>query len=249
MKKILLILILFGLIFNSCDAQRNFAAKKLLFGQVQKPYINFGYLYNRYAIIDSRKITSSDDWRIPIYNNSNQDYEILSTYLGGESIAGGKLKSTGFVYWNSPNTGSTNESNFNARGSGLRGTNGTFSSLNSNLLFWIIFSPSPTSPQGVTILYNSASLSRGLSSANNGQSIRLIKNTTTLTNGQSGTYIGNDGKIYRTICIGTQDWLADNLTETKYRDGSIITVVTDNTAWAALTTEARCVYNNDEKNR
>ena len=79
-------------------------------------------------------------------------------------------------------------------------------------------------------------------------SIRLIKDSTTLTHGQTGTYTGNDGKVYRTICIGTQEWLADNLCETLYRDGSPIPEVTDNATWAALTTGALCAYNNDWNN-
>ena len=56
-----------------------------------------------------------------------------------------------------------------------------------------------------------------------GGPIRLVKTTTTLTHGQTGTYTGNDGKVYRTICIGTQEWLADNLCETKFRNGDWIT--------------------------
>ena len=81
-----------------------------------------------------------------------------------------------------------------------------------------------------------------------GMSVRPVKDSTILTHGQSGTYVGNDGKVYRTICIGTQEWLADNLCETLYRDGSPIPEVTDAATWAALTTGARCSYDNDESN-
>ena len=81
-----------------------------------------------------------------------------------------------------------------------------------------------------------------------GLTIRLIKNSTTLSDGETGTYVGNDGKVYRTICIGTQEYIADSLAETKYSNGESITEVTDNAAWAALTTEAMCAYNNDWDN-
>ncbi len=81
-----------------------------------------------------------------------------------------------------------------------------------------------------------------------GTSLRPVKESTTLTHGQSGTYTGNDGKVYRTICIGTQEWVADNLCETKYRNGDSIPEVQDNISWAALTTGARCFYNNDPNN-
>ena len=69
-----------------------------------------------------------------------------------------------------------------------------------------------------------------------------------LTHGQTATYTGNDGKIYRTICIGTQEWVADNLVETKYRDDTDIPIVTENATWAALATGAMCYYNNDVTN-
>jgi uncharacterized protein (TIGR02145 family) len=59
-----------------------------------------------------------------------------------------------------------------------------------------------------------------------------------------GTMTDQDGNVYKTITIGTQTWMAENLRTTKYRDGTAIHNVTDNTAWVALTTGAYCTYNN-----
>ncbi len=54
-----------------------------------------------------------------------------------------------------------------------------------------------------------------------------------------------DGNIYHTITIGTQTWLVENLKTTKYNDGTSISYVTEQTAWANLTIGAYCWYNND----
>jgi len=53
-----------------------------------------------------------------------------------------------------------------------------------------------------------------------------------------------DGNVYKTITIGTQTWMAENLRTTKYRDGSSIPNVTYNTDWINLTTGAYCNYDN-----
>lgn len=54
-------------------------------------------------------------WHLP----SNEEWTQLIDYLGGEDVAGGKLKESGTSHWNSPNTGATNESGFTALPGGL----------------------------------------------------------------------------------------------------------------------------------
>ena len=59
-----------------------------------------------------------------------------------------------------------------------------------------------------------------------------------------GTMTDQNGNTYKTITIGTQTWMAENLRVTKYRNGDPIPHVTDNAAWTALYTGAYCSYGN-----
>jgi uncharacterized protein (TIGR02145 family) len=63
-----------------------------------------------------------------------------------------------------------------------------------------------------------------------------------------GAVIDIDGNVYQTVTIGTQVWMVENLKVTHYRNGDPIPNVTDNTAWAGLSTGAYCEYNNDINN-
>lgn len=144
----------------------------------------------------------------------------------------------------------------NARGAGIRAAaTGAFSMKTAYMEFWTesqYWNSGSTAPVCIlSSMYPRFSVQgsgTNVEDKKSGISIRLIKDSTTLSHGQSGTYTGNDGKVYRTICIGTQEWLADNLAETKYRNGDTIPTVTDGTTWIGLTTGAKCAYNNDESN-
>ncbi|HRH69013.1 MAG TPA: FISUMP domain-containing protein [Flavobacteriales bacterium] len=65
---------------------------------------------------------------------------------------------------------------------------------------------------------------------------------------ESPTVTDIDGNVYRTVQIGGQCWMAENLRTATYRDGSDIPNVTGNTAWAQLNSGAWCNYNNSPAN-
>jgi uncharacterized protein (TIGR02145 family) len=64
-----------------------------------------------------------------------------------------------------------------------------------------------------------------------------------------GSMTDQDGNVYKTVTIGNQTWMAENLKTTRYRNGDPIALVTDNTKWINLTTGAYCWYNNDLINK
>lgn len=59
------------------------------------------------------------------------------------------------------------------------------------------------------------------------------------------TVIDIDGNVYHTVKIGDQVWMSENLRVTKYRDGTAIPDIADNTQWSNANTGAACYYNND----
>jgi uncharacterized protein (TIGR02145 family) len=89
----------------------------------------YGCLYSWHSVMDIRGL-APEGWHIPTY----QDWIELTDYLGGEEVAGGKLKAV--TLWESPNKGATNESGFTALPGGLRDLRGNFKDAGKNGYFW-----------------------------------------------------------------------------------------------------------------
>lgn len=96
----------------------------------------YGKLYNWYAVNDPRGLAPKG-WHIP----TDVEWTELADCLGGESLAGGKLKSTGTIkggdgLWKSPNEGATNESGFSALPGGYRNYYANYGYMSTNGLWW-----------------------------------------------------------------------------------------------------------------
>jgi uncharacterized protein (TIGR02145 family) len=85
----------------------------------------YGKLYNWYAVSktnNGNKNLCPVGWHIP----SDAEWKVLTDYLGGASMAGGKMKEEGTLNWDSPNTGATNTSLFTGIPGGYRYNDGFF---------------------------------------------------------------------------------------------------------------------------
>jgi uncharacterized protein (TIGR02145 family) len=71
------------------------------------------------------------------------------------------------------------------------------------------------------------------------------KKDSTASDSTTGTVTDVDGNIYKTVKIGTQWWMAENLRTTRYNNGISIPLITDSATWRYLSTPGYCWMNND----
>ena len=91
----------------------------------------YGSLYNWHTVNTGKLCPTG--WHVP----TDAEWTTLTTYLGGESIAGGKLKETDTTHWYSPNTGANNETGFTALPGGYRSSlSGTFDDVGNYGAWW-----------------------------------------------------------------------------------------------------------------
>jgi uncharacterized protein (TIGR02145 family) len=103
------------------------------------------------------------------------EWTVLTNYLGGELVAGGEMKETGFCHWSSPNTDATNSSGFTGLAGGIRLLNGSFNLINNEGYWWSSSDNGATVAWRRNLNYNTGNVARGFNNNNYGFSVRLIK--------------------------------------------------------------------------
>ena len=115
-----------------------------------------------------------DGWHVP----ADTEWTLLGTFLGGSSIAGGKMKETGTEHWLSPNTGATNSSGFTALPAGeIDGT--TFQFIRIASVIWSSTQSGTNKAKYRVLSHDDEALRTFIWYKSLGYSIRCIKNETT----------------------------------------------------------------------
>lgn len=140
----------------------------------KKPY---GALYNWYAV-NTGKLAPTG-WHVA----TDADWTTLTGHFGGDSVAGGKMKTTGTIeagtgLWHAPNALATNESGFSAVPAGFRDKNGAFDAIGF-ASFWRSSSEFSTEYAWSRTIFSSSYFTRVLRNApakNIGYSVRCVRN-------------------------------------------------------------------------
>ncbi|MBU0765860.1 MAG: fibrobacter succinogenes major paralogous domain-containing protein [Bacteroidetes bacterium] len=111
-------------------------------------------------------------WHLP----TDAEWTVLTDYLGGLTVAGGKMKETGTVHWNSPNTGADNSSGFTGLPGGSRDYwDGLFYGLGESSDHWSATESNSTRAWKRYMYYDYADVNSFFYEKTNGFSVRCIK--------------------------------------------------------------------------
>lgn len=131
----------------------------------------YGKLYNWYAVTDTRNLCPAG-WHVP----TDPEWTALSTFLGGNTIAGAKLKEAGSTHWYGANVFGTNEVGFTALPGDFRPSNGIIVyHLFFSAYFWTSTQASTANGYYNWIPYSDKLLTRSSTSKKVGYSVRCIK--------------------------------------------------------------------------
>ena len=125
-------------VLGSVNQTNNSIIEKYCYNDDDANCAIYGGLYQwdeamQYSTTEGVKGICPTGWHLP----TDAEWTTLTTFLGDENIAGGKMKEAGTAHWLSPNTGATNSSGFTALPGGFRNDDGGyFGSLTYSAYFW-----------------------------------------------------------------------------------------------------------------
>ena len=131
----------------------------------------YGKLYNWYTVNDPRGLAPKG-WHVPI----DSEWTTLINYLGGDSVAGIKMKSTsGWNDYNGATGNGTNTSGFAGSPGGYLDPNGRFNSIGIAGVWWSSSEGTPDYAWSCALYYDNGPASRGLDSKFHGYSVRVLR--------------------------------------------------------------------------
>jgi uncharacterized protein (TIGR02145 family) len=147
-----------------------------IYSDSSRNIINYGVLYNWYA--------ASDTGIAPYgyHVAADSDWNKLITYLGGDSVAGGKMKTIDTTFWFTPNVADTAfYSGFNAIPAGYRSldtTSNAFQYLNYGSFWWSATSSADNTKAFSQYIYNfSTAIYNDSVDKRWGMGVRCLKDT------------------------------------------------------------------------
>ena len=134
----------------------------------------YGKLYNWYAVNDPRGL-APQGWHVP----TDFEWSTLSNCLGGDAVAGDKMKEAGTTHWNSPNTGANNSSGFAGLAGGFREefsfNTFWFQFMNFYGSWWSASEDSTARGLGRIMSFDNSALNRNSSDKRYGFSVRCLR--------------------------------------------------------------------------
>ena len=138
-----------------------------------------------------------DGWHLP----SDPEWTILTDYLGGTLVAGGKLKGDGYLQWNFPNYQGSNSSGFSATPGG--GISSFYQNLGQTAFYWSSSDFLPSNAWTRTLFHGYASISSGGYEKKNGYSVRCLADSVDFSEMRISSY------LKQPTCYGFQDGAID----------------------------------------
>jgi uncharacterized protein (TIGR02145 family) len=129
----------------------------------------YGLLYNFYAVADPRNVCPKG-WHVP----SLIEWETMINSLGGNDVAGGKLKEKGTAHWAEPNEGATNGSGFTGFPAGMREQSGYIDFTISGY-YWTSTSKNEGLGQIEALRYSTGNVFSGEYPKTAGASVRCVR--------------------------------------------------------------------------